>query len=85
MRRYLTEDIDLSRVHGKCITNGDIIHIYTRNDSKPSILVHECIHAAAMTLNQAGIDFTHDEAEALCYLTESIYRFATGEKWVLAK
>ena len=54
-----------------------VIHIWTRKKSDLASLVHECVHAAGMTLNRAGVkgDWLNDEPHA--YLTEAIFKNAT--------
>lgn len=67
-------------VEGKVLTTaGPIVHVYTKKGAKLSIVAHECVHAAAMTLDKVGIDIRNDDGEALAYLTESIFRKATGK------
>ncbi len=39
-----------------------------------STLWHEAIHVAAMVLENAGIDYTHDDAEPLAYSVEWIVK-----------
>ncbi len=64
-------------------TNGSgPIVIWTSPQKNPSsraaILAHECIHAAGICLQRAGVISSFDNDEPLCYLTTILIRKALG-------
>ncbi len=55
------------------------IVVWTLNE-KPSTIVHECVHAANYSLGHAGVVADHDNDEPQAYLTELLFKHATGDK-----
>ena len=73
----------LEQTSGRCVEyqNPDGIAIWVdENDKKyhHRTLMHECIHAAAFTLNSRGVGIDWPICEPLTYLAENIFYKAMG-------
>lgn len=77
--KKVDDDVD---VHDfTCWSEGTVCHILVSNlwdDYKSpkylQCLTHECNHAAINILGNIGVEISHQNQEALCYLQDYIFR-----------
>lgn len=80
MKKYMKDEHGIETtfddVNGRMMFNKEkgIVVIWTKKRSDKNSLVHECVHAASVTLEDRGVVISHLNDEALAYLTEAIFR-----------
>lgn len=83
LKKNFNHDLRMNSPEGKClifnVKSASIIIIWVRSKKNTPILVHECVHAANMALDRAGVvaDFNNDEAQA--YLIDLVFRKAISK------
>lgn len=85
IKKYLKmQDSEFEGSRGKTIWweggNDYVFHIWTRQKTDLGALVHECFHAAAMTLDRCNVKFDAENDEPYAYLVQSIFEKARSLK-----
>lgn len=84
MKAYMLDsfqhETEFGSANGRCFEcrNNDhsIYIIWTRKKTDYGSLMHECIHAAGMALDQRGWKYDADNDEPLTYLAQTIFEQA---------
>ncbi len=84
-KKYTTFDgVSFEGVDGRMIwpkgPATQLIHIWIRKKTDMVSLVHECVHAAILTLDVRGVKLDADNDEPLAYLIEMIFSKARSLK-----